>query len=170
MRIKRFVATDMRSALHMVRDDQGPHAVILSSRKLETGQIEVVAATDYDEALVQQALRAEAPAATREAPAPAPIERDCVVHVTPVSRAAAPHDELTVVELAEVVRDEVLRFVDQLGELADGAVAPHQLAEQAPPQRVGQEADRLRQLVIDGHRLRSHRATVPRLGECIKPN
>jgi len=74
MRIKRFVATDMRSALHMVRDDQGPHAVILSSRKLETGQIEVVAATDYDEALVQQALRAEAPAAPRETPPPAPID------------------------------------------------------------------------------------------------
>ena len=60
MRIKRFVAPDMRTALRMVRDEQGPDAVILSNRPTEGG-IEIVAATDYDEALVQQALRAAAP-------------------------------------------------------------------------------------------------------------
>jgi flagellar biosynthesis protein FlhF len=56
MRIKRFLAPDMRSALKMVRDEHGPDAVILSNRETHAG-IEVVAATDYDEALVQQALR-----------------------------------------------------------------------------------------------------------------
>ncbi|MGV8940460.1 MAG: flagellar biosynthesis protein FlhF [Lysobacter sp.] len=61
MRIKRFIATDMRSALGMVREEQGPDAVILSSRSTADG-IEVVAATDYDEALVHQALRAAVPA------------------------------------------------------------------------------------------------------------
>jgi len=60
MRIKRFVASDMRTALRMVRDDQGPEAVILSNRPVEGG-IEVVAATDYDELLMQQALRVAAP-------------------------------------------------------------------------------------------------------------
>lgn len=58
MRIKRFIAPDMRSALRMVREEQGPDAVILSNRAVDGGSIEVVAATDYDEALVQQALRA----------------------------------------------------------------------------------------------------------------
>ncbi|NUS37613.1 MAG: flagellar biosynthesis protein FlhF [Lysobacter sp.] len=62
MRIKRFVAPDMRTALRMVREEQGPDAVILSNRPTEGG-IEIVAATDYDEALVQQALRAAAPGA-----------------------------------------------------------------------------------------------------------
>ncbi len=61
MRIKRFIAPDMRTALRMVRDEQGPDAVILSNRTTAAG-IEVVAATDYDEALVAQALRAAAPA------------------------------------------------------------------------------------------------------------
>ncbi len=61
MRIKRFIATDMRTALRMVRDQQGPDAVILSNRPCEEG-VEVVSATDYDEALVHQALRAAAPA------------------------------------------------------------------------------------------------------------
>ena len=62
MRIKRFTAPDMRTALRMVRDEQGPDAVILSTRASADGAgIEVVAATDYDEALVAQALRAAAP-------------------------------------------------------------------------------------------------------------
>ncbi|MFD0738976.1 flagellar biosynthesis protein FlhF [Lysobacter koreensis] len=61
MRIKRFIAPDMRTALRMVRDEQGPDAVILSNRAIDGGGIEVVAATDYDEALVAQALRAAAP-------------------------------------------------------------------------------------------------------------
>lgn len=60
MRIKRFIAPDMRTALRQVRDEHGPDAVILSNRPV-AGGIEVVAATDYDEALVHQALRAAAP-------------------------------------------------------------------------------------------------------------
>src|SRR5690606_36336780 len=68
MRIKRFTAPDMRTALRMVRDEQGPDAVILSTRTSAGGVgIEVVAATDYDEALVAQALRAAAPAADEAA-------------------------------------------------------------------------------------------------------
>lgn len=67
MKIKRFVAPDMRTALRLVREEQGPDAVILSNRPTEGG-IEVVSATDYDEALVQQALRAATPAAE-----PAPV-------------------------------------------------------------------------------------------------
>lgn len=59
MRIKRFVAPDMRTALRMVRDDQGPDAVILSSQKLERGGVEVVAATDYDEALARHTMLAD---------------------------------------------------------------------------------------------------------------
>lgn len=55
MKIKRFVGTDMRQVLRRVREDQGPDAVILSNRRVDEG-IEVVAAVDYDEALMQQAL------------------------------------------------------------------------------------------------------------------
>ncbi len=55
MKIKRFVAHDMRQAMQMVRETQGPDAVILSTRRIETG-IEVVSALDYDEALVREAM------------------------------------------------------------------------------------------------------------------
>jgi len=91
MRIKRFTAPDMRTALRMVRDEQGPDAVILSTRTRADGAgIEVVAATDYDEALVAQALRAVAPAA-EATPAPGPAQ----AAAAPASEApAAPRDTL----------------------------------------------------------------------------
>ncbi|MFN9968060.1 MAG: flagellar biosynthesis protein FlhF [Lysobacteraceae bacterium] len=60
MKIKRFVAPDMRTVLRMVREEQGPDAVILSNRPVEGG-VEVVAATDYDEKLAQDALRSLLP-------------------------------------------------------------------------------------------------------------
>ncbi|MEI7035955.1 flagellar biosynthesis protein FlhF [Fulvimonas yonginensis] len=71
MKIKRFVAPDMRQAMRQVREEQGPDAVILSTRRLDEG-IEIIAAVDYDEALVREAARhGVAPAA---APAALPPE------------------------------------------------------------------------------------------------
>jgi flagellar biosynthesis protein FlhF len=60
MKIKRFVAADMRQAMRDVREDQGPEAVILSTRRLDEG-IEIIAAVDYDEALVREAARHGSP-------------------------------------------------------------------------------------------------------------
>jgi len=82
MRIKRFTAPDMRTALRMVRDEQGPDAVILSNRPTEDG-IEIVAATDYDESLAQQALRAALPSMPAT---PAPVASP----TTPATVAAVP--------------------------------------------------------------------------------
>src|SRR5258708_28533283 len=70
MKIKRYSAASMRAALALVRAEQGPDAVILSSRRGEDG-IEVIAAVDYDEALFVEANRQRAPAVSPEAPAPA---------------------------------------------------------------------------------------------------
>jgi len=55
MKIKRYVAADMRQALKLVRDEQGPDAVILSTRHLDEG-LELIAAVDYDETLVEYAM------------------------------------------------------------------------------------------------------------------
>lgn len=60
MKIKRFVAPDMRQAMRAVREDQGPDAVILSTRRMDDG-IEIIAAVDFDEALVREAARHGAP-------------------------------------------------------------------------------------------------------------
>lgn len=51
MKIKRFFAKDVRRAIHQVRTEMGPDAVILSNRQV-LGGIEIVAAIDYDEALI----------------------------------------------------------------------------------------------------------------------
>ncbi|HLT90946.1 MAG TPA: flagellar biosynthesis protein FlhF [Woeseiaceae bacterium] len=64
MKIKRYIEKDMRQALRAVREEQGPDAVILSTRRVADG-IEVIAAIDYDEALVRQAL---GPSAAAPAP------------------------------------------------------------------------------------------------------
>src|SRR5665213_3624413 len=56
MKIKRYTAPSMRAALALVRAEQGPDAVILSSRRSDEG-IEVIAAVDYDEALFAEAKR-----------------------------------------------------------------------------------------------------------------
>ena len=63
MKIKRFVAPDMRTAFAMVRQEHGPDAVILSNRVTEDG-VEIVAASNYDEALVKHTLEAMRPANT----------------------------------------------------------------------------------------------------------
>src|SRR3984885_4326058 len=71
MKIKRYTAPSMRAALALVRAEQGPDAVILSSRRSEEG-IEVIAAVDYDEALFADAKR-QAPRNAEPGVVPAPI-------------------------------------------------------------------------------------------------
>jgi len=44
MKIKRYTAPDMRTAMRQVREDQGPDAVILSSKRIDD-VVEIVAQT-----------------------------------------------------------------------------------------------------------------------------
>ncbi|MCQ8877879.1 flagellar biosynthesis protein FlhF [Pseudoalteromonas shioyasakiensis] len=53
MKIKRFFAKDMRTALKEVKDELGVDAVIMSNKKLANG-VEIVAAVDYDKAAPKQ--------------------------------------------------------------------------------------------------------------------
>ncbi len=65
MKIKRFFAPDIRQAMRMVREEQGPDAVILSNNRVNGG-VEIVAAIDFDAGLFP----------VQETPAPARSERD----------------------------------------------------------------------------------------------
>jgi len=58
VKIKRFFAKDMRSALAQVKETLGSDAVIMSNKKV-TGGIEIVAAVDYDEP--KAAIASQAP-------------------------------------------------------------------------------------------------------------
>ncbi len=55
MKMKRYVSADMRSALRAVREEQGPDAVILSTRSCPEG-VEVCAAVDLELAAAQGTL------------------------------------------------------------------------------------------------------------------
>lgn len=52
MKIKRFFAKEMRQGIRQVREALGADAVILSNTKVKGG-VEIVAAVDYDESLIQ---------------------------------------------------------------------------------------------------------------------
>ena len=56
MKIKRFIAADMRQAIRLVRNEQGPEAVILSSREVDGG-IEIISAMDYDQKLISEMVQ-----------------------------------------------------------------------------------------------------------------
>ena len=64
MQIRRFRAPDMRQAIRKVRDAVGPDAVILSNQRLPTGEIEIVAALDYDGSL-PSSMTSKRPESTR---------------------------------------------------------------------------------------------------------
>jgi flagellar biosynthesis protein FlhF len=81
MKIKRYTASSMRAALALVRAEQGPDAVILSSRRSEEG-IEVIAAVDYDEALFADAKRLRTAAIIVPPEMTAPIQ--CMVPAAPM--------------------------------------------------------------------------------------
>jgi flagellar biosynthesis protein FlhF len=76
----------MRAALALVRAEQGPDAVILSSRRGEDG-IEVIAAVDYDEALFADANR-QRPAPIIAPPAPAAATASAAAPVAAIAPLA----------------------------------------------------------------------------------
>ncbi|GLQ47393.1 flagellar biosynthesis protein FlhF [Dyella lipolytica] len=97
MKIKRFLAADMRQAMRDVRAEQGADAVILSTRRLEEG-IEIIAAVDYDESLMREAARHGSPATPAAKPpvtetakeAPKERVKDIVKEPAKEARATTP--------------------------------------------------------------------------------
>ncbi|MEY3807106.1 MAG: flagellar biosynthesis protein FlhF [Pseudomonadota bacterium] len=56
MKIKRFFAADIRQAMRMVKEELGADAVIMSNKSVDGG-VEIVAARDFDEQLIQSKLQ-----------------------------------------------------------------------------------------------------------------
>ena len=55
MKMKRYFAADARQAIRELREEQGPDAVIISNRQVKGG-VEIIAALDYEDALMNQSL------------------------------------------------------------------------------------------------------------------
>jgi len=79
MKIKRFHAADVRQAIKEVRDVLGPDAVILSNNRVDGG-VEIVAATDYDEAEFKRHTQAD-----KREPKPSPT-----VEINPKAQESRP--------------------------------------------------------------------------------
>lgn len=90
MNVRRYTAKDMRDAMRQVRELQGPHAVILSSRRVN-GMLEVVAALDEhpgEPETVPESSLARAPSARRaraetSAPTPPPTRASATLPSDP---------------------------------------------------------------------------------------
>jgi flagellar biosynthesis protein FlhF len=121
MKAKRFFAPDMRQAIKMVRDEQGPDAVILSNRQVDGG-IEIIAAVDYDESLFEASTAAAGPesplaASVAEAYDGAPAEAAPARQ----SRAAVPMDwvqDPAIVSMREEIKQLRGLLENQLAQLA----------------------------------------------------
>jgi flagellar biosynthesis protein FlhF len=103
MKMKRYVAADMRSALRAIREEQGPDAVILSSRPTRGG-VEVCAAVDIELAVGQGTLAETAALKQLERATIHELEREAVHVAAGAFRPsrAAPADD--VVQLSQLSR------------------------------------------------------------------
>jgi len=144
MKIKRFVAADMRTAMNLVRKEHGPDAVILSNRRIEEG-VEIVAAAHYDETAVQRALEA-----ARPAPPPAPKPRSAAeAIIAAMTRRKAPEPEpvvATASAVAALARSAVGatgRSIDSSVELAPGSRFSSLLKPQPQPRPAATRAPEL---------------------------
>jgi len=121
VKIKRYLDRDMRHVLRRVREDQGPDAVILSNRRVDDG-IEVIAAIDYDEALVRHALGVDTGS-------DAQINSDALASIAENETVPPSQADLEVIA-AELRKDE-------------SADATERAPAQAPSDRAGNNADAL---------------------------
>jgi len=105
MKIKRYMAESMRAALAQVRAEQGPDAVILSSRRVAEG-IEVIAAVDYDEALFAGATQKRTAVAAAETVQPPAAARspEASSTLSPTSSPMSLFDQM-------LASEEVFRLV-----------------------------------------------------------
>lgn len=131
MRIKRFFAATMRAAISQVREELGPDAVIVSSKRA-AGGIEIIAAVDYDEELAQQTLAAHArnalvdsaiAAVAQQPPEPVPVG---------ATRGAAPPRASLLEMLRDAMRSKSLTAAAAPEDGVATAVAPEPAPEPAP--------------------------------------
>jgi flagellar biosynthesis protein FlhF len=87
MKIKRYVAADMRAALRAIREEQGADAVILSTRRTSEG-VEVCSAIDLELAAGQGTLAETAALKQLERTAMQELERDAAEAAAPTPPTA----------------------------------------------------------------------------------
>ncbi|MBL1277745.1 MAG: flagellar biosynthesis protein FlhF [Ectothiorhodospiraceae bacterium] len=114
MKIKRFFAKEMRQGIRQVREALGPDAVILSNSPVKGG-IEIVAAVDYDESLLQAETAGQDVLSTQKnTPAPglspqAALMSEQVLSEDTLTISKAVLPELNLSKLADGAKGEIPR-------------------------------------------------------------
>lgn len=134
MKMKRYVSADMRSALRAVREEQGPDAVILSTRSCREG-VEVCAAVDLELAAEQGSLA--------ETAALKQLEREALATLEPVQLEPAGNAGPIIGTAAQSPAEDAWpgTAADRALDGAFGAEAP------SPAASVGEELRSLRALL-----------------------
>lgn len=104
LKIKRYFAPDIRQAMRMVREEQGPDAVILSNRRVEGG-VEIVAALDFDEQSLQEKLAEQAVGGASAPPVSAAPTQPIRV-ATETAKAQMPRPSPATIDLLARLRGE----------------------------------------------------------------
>lgn len=130
MKIKRYFGPDAREAMRLVREDQGPNAVILANRSVNGG-VEIIVAEDYDEnsfAASESLFDAVAPCIGQDAepPAPPPTVTPTVTPTVSAPRLVedAGADRQTLVAMQREMRTLRGLLENQLSHLAWSNAAP----------------------------------------------
>ncbi len=140
MKIQRYVAKDMRSALAQVREALGPDAVILSSGRVGS-EVEVVAAMDFD---VARAVEAAPPAAVPRVHA---AHSEALQRLDPPrAESAAPVTDIRGNEAARTRRAS-LQISEQIAPVAASAApaVPHTAG--ASPEALADEMKNMRRML-----------------------
>ncbi len=122
MNIKRYFAPTIRQAINKVREEQGPDAVILSNQRVNGG-VEIVAAIDFDETMLEQDGSRQTELSTPDA------ENSGGKTARAASRPAAPRDENywsqepTLLEMRSELQSLRFMLENQLSGLAWGDMA-----------------------------------------------
>ena len=154
MEIRRFSATDTRTAMRRVRSEMGADAVILSTRPVEGG-VELVSASDYDPELLSGFASAQTNSTERtpaqEAPPPDTdtvvdethrqlsatvrdlrllLEREARRQPLPATVAATPQHAACATQLADsgFAPQAIRRLLAQLPDAKEFELSPSQLA------------------------------------------
>lgn len=167
MKIKRYVDTDMRHVLRRVRQDQGPDAVILSNRRVDEG-IEVIAAIDYDEALIQQALGSQARADDYRAIADGDIADSDISYGDITDNAHADND-IADSQIADTTDDCTDRTVNAQREpVAQAAIAAKALQPAAADDDAGGDSESISDPLAAQATLHGVRSELSSLRELVE--
>ncbi len=108
MKVKRYFAANMRSALDMIKQDQGPDVLILSNRKVDGG-VELITA---DELTEQEAARMAGQQTPKRRPDSAPSVAAPLAEIAAVPAKAATARRLTAVPAVAGLEPQELLWTD----------------------------------------------------------